>query len=115
MHFSLAKQDCITANKLRISKSKLPALPHNLLNGSDFSEIKITESSLPFLAVPVGKENPFIGGSAIKKFTLESVNETFFCNVKFILYTLCTHVYSFKNINENFPVTIILRILLNYY
>lgn len=66
-------RDTCTATNLRISNSHLYALPNALINGTNIEEVKIESSYLPFLAVPIGDENPFIGGCSLRKFSVETV------------------------------------------
>lgn len=70
--FSKAKRNC-DATKLHISNSHLDALPDELIFGSNITEIKIERTYLPFLAAPIGNENPFIGGTLLEKFSVETV------------------------------------------
>lgn len=70
--FMKAEKNC-DATKLRISNSHLYALPDELIFGINITEIKIESTYLPFLAAPIGNENPFFGGTLLEKFSVETV------------------------------------------
>ncbi|XP_054709730.1 slit homolog 1 protein-like [Uloborus diversus] len=66
------KSNC-TVSRLQITHCDLAALPNDFLLESSFTELRLKESSMPFLSVPFSDENPFNGGELITKIVIEKV------------------------------------------
>ncbi|XP_035220377.1 leucine-rich repeat and fibronectin type-III domain-containing protein 5-like [Stegodyphus dumicola] len=66
-----AKENC-DVSKFQLVNSRLFALPNEAFDGTNFLEMKLVNTFLPFLTPPL-EEKPFLGGKDVTEITLKEV------------------------------------------